>query len=95
MIQSFIMTGQLFDMDSLGPVDCTGPYYTICLGLHRMNTFYMNGLMDSAAKAFKNLINDERIPKTMIPIIIWEGLKLIEGMAKNFKKLLRESKITL
>lgn len=82
MAKDFIMTGELFDVDSLGQVDCTGPYYGICLGLHRMNTFYMNGKTAEAAAVFKKMIKIDHIPNTMMPIIIWEGLKLIEGMAK-------------
>lgn len=90
IVNDFIMTGHLYDMDSLGPLDCTGPYYAICCGLHRLNTLYMDGKIEAAASIFKELIRTDGIPKSIMPVIIWEGLKLVEGNSVRKKRLQME-----
>ncbi|OBZ91637.1 Nuclear pore complex protein Nup85 [Choanephora cucurbitarum] len=89
VIRHFAMTGQWIDLT----YEQDGLYYTIYRSMLQIAASHEALDFSSAAHLFKQLIKQANIPSTLLPIIVWDNLTLVDDI--NFGYLDKQNLLDL
>ncbi|KAI8987999.1 nucleoporin Nup85-like protein [Mycotypha africana] len=78
ILSDYVKQGTTIDLQALSN-QFSGFHHTLYSLLWSMNQYLSQLDITQAAEAYKKLIRLDPIPMRLIPIVLWEGLRIIEG----------------